>query len=241
MSSEYMISPKPPLRHFVHRTFRDRAGTRHGGLTGTPQPVVPPVQIEDPPEPGGGPDRRSSLRQHLVYRVAKLVNGDREILCVVRNVSKTGVSVRTFGEIELPDRMEVTLANGQGMPVEKIWQDGEVVSFQLCNPMPTETFLNPAQSYLHKRGLRLRIAEPVTVIDDWGAADGWLVDISVNGAKITVPKLLTVHHEVRLDIPGLGPVAARVCWTKPDTAGLCFNDSFSFSELAEWSGRQFAR
>lgn len=51
---------------------------------------------EGSPLPGADQDHRAAPRFTLLLRMAKLVCGPAEFLCIVRDVSETGASVKLF-------------------------------------------------------------------------------------------------------------------------------------------------
>lgn len=185
-------------------------------------------------------ERRSGPRQHLVYRVAKLVGENREILCLMRNISRRGISVRIFSAVDLPGRLALELAGGRAEPIIKVWQRGDICAFRFCRDIAIGEFLNPPVPFPVKRGLRLAVRQAVTVKAGEAVLSAILSDISVQGAQIAVAWGLVQGEEVELTIPGLARRKAVVRWVKPGSAGLNFRSPVGYAQLAEWSALLFA-
>ena len=183
-------------------------------------------------------ERRYEGRHHLVFRIGKIVDGKKEMLCVIRDDSASGISLKTFGEVELPDAPSIELANGRAIPVTKVWQQGTFSGFRFKQAISVDAFLNP-QPKKKKRGLRLCVDEAIMVTDDEGMTYGRLLDISVQGAKFTLPERELVGSDVRLMIPDLDLCRAQVRWSKDGAIGVTFYEDISFNLLASWSARRF--
>lgn len=65
-------------------------------------------------------DEREAPRQSLLIRAAKLVVGDREMLCIVHNISASGIMIRTFTPIPDAKAMLLETETGERHDVELI-------------------------------------------------------------------------------------------------------------------------
>ena len=78
-------------------------------------------------------ERRSARRFSLVMRTAKLISQSGEYLCIVRNVSETGVKVRLFHPAPPDKFLFLALANGEIHPLQFVWQEER----QVCQHLAT--------------------------------------------------------------------------------------------------------
>lgn len=198
-----------------------------------------PVNALNPQNPdlGAAEDGRSAVRHRLVYRVAKLISANTELLCIVRNVSADGISIEIFGEFDLPMDMEIELAGGAKTAIRKVWQRNRSAGFQFRAPVEVEDFLDPPQTYQDKRAIRLCVNERVIIKNAKQFERVLLVDISVRGAKIEALDGLEVGHDVDIVIPDLGAHKSNVRWRDDGLAGVLFYQPVRFDRLAMWSAR----
>lgn len=185
-----------------------------------------------------GDERRAAKRMLLVYRTTKLVFGDHEILAVVRNVSDTGLAIRIFAPIDLPEHMHVELANGAVVPIKKEWQDDSQcgASFQML--VSLKLFLSsPPPEQWAGRSLRNKVGLTATLRHNGRRQSVMVQDIGIGGAKLEPERPLGIavngHAELMLD--GLGALEGEIRWSKGPLSGMQFSQPLSFSSLAEWT------
>src|SRR5690606_6832932 len=68
-------------------------------------------------------EQRRAPRFTLLIRSAKLTSPYGEFLCIVRDVSETGVSVRLFHPLPADVPLTLELPNGDRHPLERVWED----------------------------------------------------------------------------------------------------------------------
>jgi hypothetical protein len=92
-------------------------------------------------------DQRSTPRFMLLIRAAKLTAPDVEFLCVVRDASESGVSVRLFHP--LPEAIELTLElpNGDRHPLERVWEHEGKAGFRFREPVELERIVEARSEY----------------------------------------------------------------------------------------------
>ena len=92
-------------------------------------------------------DERKAPRYTLMMRQAKLRTATSELLCVVRDLSVSGISIRTFHPLPPGDRFTVELREGHPYSIEKIWErDGEA-GFKFRDPVALEIILGEDARY----------------------------------------------------------------------------------------------
>ena len=64
-------------------------------------------------------DQRGAPRFTSLIRAAKLVCGQGEFVCVIRDVSATGVSLRTFHKLPTDEAIALELQNGESYELER--------------------------------------------------------------------------------------------------------------------------
>lgn len=189
-------------------------------------------------EPGASPDAaadgrelRGAERLTLMLRVAKVVCDDSELPCIIRDVSATGVRLRLFHPLSVQARLALELANGDFYFIEKVWErDGEA-GFRFSAPIDIQAFIAEASPY-PRRPVRLRMHVPA-VISSRGATHAVsLRDLSQNGARIEIAAQLDFDQRLRIDVPGLPTIEARVRWRSHTECGLVFEQTIRLDDFA---------
>lgn len=176
-------------------------------------------------------ERRMAPRFSLMMRAAKLLSQDGEFVCVVRDVSHTGLRLRLFHEPPPGDFFLVELSNGEHYAVEKVWAADGHAGFRFAAPIDVEHFvIEPSD--LPRRALRLRIGAGAQVHYDNGDAPAQLVNLSQHGACIELGSPLAERQMIRLDVRGIPSRVGHVRWRKGFTHGLVFQQAFRLDELA---------
>lgn len=177
---------------------------------------------------------RAEARIRLLYRTARLVLGDHEILAVIRNVSRTGVGIRTFGAIELPTHMQIELASGTLLSIKKEWQNETGCGASFRSPIDVELFLTQTMPGKIRRPLRVNLDYGATLKDDLGRRPALIRNIGIGGAMIELEDAIAPSGAPQLVVKSLGSRPLSVKWSADTCFGVQFDAPFAFAELAEW-------
>ncbi len=178
-----------------------------------------------------GEEQRIAPRFTLLIRTAKLICAQGEYLCIVRDASSTGVSIRTFHPLPQGVQLTLELPNGDRHPVERVWEKEGAAGFRFPVEVDIDRLLNN-KSRFPKRAVRLKLQLPA-LISCHGRTAGVVVhNISQQGAQIESPLYLAIDQKLRLEADNLPIIQARVRWRKDANYGLVFDDTFQFAELA---------
>lgn len=184
---------------------------------------------------GGMPDfgdLRASPRFTLLLRTAKLLYPGGEYMCIVRDVSATGVRLRLFHPLPYSTGLSLELANGSIHALEKVWERDDHAGFRFADSVDVQSFLEEPSRW-PKRGLRLRLDLPITLFADGIATPAVLRNLSQQGAGIRVDRFLALAQKVRIDARGLPLLTGTVCWRANPEYGLALEQRFAFDELAK--------
>jgi hypothetical protein len=198
-----------------------RDAVRHGDAV--PEPLV---NAEAAPD-----DERSAPRFTLLIRSAKLTTPDAEYLCVVRDASASGISVRLFHPLPPDAPLTLELPNGDRHQLERVWEDEAKAGFRFAKATELERIVE-GPSRFSKRALRVNLEMPCDIVAGVRRAKATLRNLSQQGALICTDEKLSLVQRVKLSAPGLPEVAAKVRWRRNDQYGLSFEDNFQFSDLA---------
>jgi len=208
----------------------DQADSRD--LQGSDDPMV-----DGPATQPDFSDLRAAPRFSLLIRSAKLVYETGEYMCIVRDVSASGVRLRLFHALPAERQVTLELATGETFAIERVWEHEGHAGFRFSNPIDVHRFIAEAGPY-PKRPLRLRVDLPARLTMLGGEPfDATIRDLSREGARVDTGEMLAIGQKVKIEAKGLPPLTAIVCWRSVPAYGLSFQQSFTFEELAKLAAR----
>lgn len=200
--------------------------------------AVPSVATEYQPVQGDEltAEQRAAARYMPLIRTAKLVFPSGEFLCVVRDASASGVSVRLFHPVPPDTCVTLELQNGDRHELERVWDRGERQGYQFAGEVDLERLL-AARGEHPKRPIRLNL--PFEAELKWlgGREMVKVQNLSQQGANLECGRLLAIDQRVRLSCRHLPEVRATVRWRHVHAYGIVFEDTFQFAELARIAAR----
>jgi hypothetical protein len=176
-------------------------------------------------------EARGAQRYTLLIRTAKLVCESGEFICVVRDVSETGVRVRLFHDLPADRRMALELGNGEVYFIEKVWEKDRLAGFQFAAPIDVHAFIAEVSPYA-RRHVRLRMQAPATVSLDSMASAATILDFSQNGARIETSRHMGIGQKVKLEAEHLPALTGTICWRAGREYGLALEQFFSLEGFA---------
>ncbi len=182
-----------------------------------------------------GAELRAAPRYTLLIRAAKLTSAQGEFVCIIRDVSETGVSVRLFHALPTCKKFALHMASGAVYDIAAVWERGNEAGFCFEQTVDVQQLISESGEY-PKRGLRLGLsfAAAVTTITDGHQAV--VENLSQQGARIACSGLLAIDQTIRIETPGadgaVREVRAKVRWRRDHTYGLVFDDTFALGEFA---------
>lgn len=185
-------------------------------------------------------EQRAAPRFTLLIRAAKLVSAQGEFVCVIRDVSETGVSVRLFHALPSCPGFELHMPGGSVYAVHPVWHRDNEAGFAFGRPVDVAQLINEAGEY-PKRGLRLGLCFPVRVSTLTQSCEGVVENLSQQGARFECEALLAIDQTVRIEAPdvsgALREVRAKVRWRRGKSYGVVFDDTFTLGDFARLAAR----
>lgn len=178
-----------------------------------------------------GDEQRIAPRFTLLIRTAKLIGASGEFLCVIRDASSTGVSLRTFHPLPNNEQLTLELPNGDQHAIERVWERDGSAGFRFSVAVDIDRLLQN-KSRFPKRPVRLKLQLPALISSHGTTAGVVIRNISQQGARIESPLRLSLDQKLRLEADDLPIINASVRWRKDSEYGLVFDDTFQFAELA---------
>lgn len=184
------------------------------------------------PSTGAPEDAREKPRFALLLRSAKLVGERGEHLCIVRDVSETGVRLRLFAPLDGEKDLRLEIQTGQQIPVFCVWErDGEA-GFRFGEPIDLVQFISEEGPY-PKRSVRVKLDHPAMLHYGGVSMPARICNLSREGAGIETEAKLAIRQNLRIESDFLPTFEAIVCWRRHPEYGLALNQVMSLSELAE--------
>lgn len=181
-------------------------------------------------------EQRSARRYSLLIRPAKLVCSQGEFICVLRDVSRTGVSAKLFHRLPNCRSYLLELQSGQSYAMQQVWErDGEA-GFEFDTNVDVSQVVSEASAY-PKRGLRLGLQFPVAVSSLTARGTATIENISQQGARIETSELFAIDQSIRLESEALRETRAKIRWRRDAHYGVVFDDTFSLRDFAELAAR----
>lgn len=189
------------------------------------------------------PDNGQSEGPHftLLFRTAKIIIDKREFLCIIRDVSPTGVRLQIFHPLPEAAAFLLELANGNRYPIELAWSDGDFADFRLANKIHLRRLIKDPDNRHAERQIRLRTLLRGVIKSDNRVIGIQFRDVSQQGACIECDEFLAIDQLVYIETAILPPLFAKVRWRKRPHYGLIFEQTFRFAELAQRLGPKFAK
>lgn len=189
------------------------------------------ASLEAQPKQLSPEEQRAAPRLTLLIRPAKLTTPEGEFICVIRDVSETGVSVRLFHTPPSGSSASLETETGQVIQMEQVWIRDREAGYRFAKPIDVDALINEKGRY-GKRKLRLGIEMPVTLGTQGQEYDAMIKNMSQFGALIECDARLAIQQIVCLKARHLSEVQAKVLWRREKRFGLIFENTFTMAEFA---------
>jgi len=181
-------------------------------------------------------DLRAAPRVTLLIRPAKMSTVEGEFVCVIRDVSATGISLRLFHTPPVGQRATLETEAGQVIEMERVWARERDVGFRFLEPIDVGAVVGEESRY-PKRKLRLAIELPITLSVLGLEHHAVVQNLSQQGARIQCQQRIAIDQIVRLRSSHIPEVRAKVRWRRGDEYGLVFEDTFQLAQFAHLAAR----
>lgn len=183
-------------------------------------------------------DRRASERTKTIFRPAIITYGSFRGLCLVRNISPTGMMAKVYSPVAVGTSVIVEFDSNLSVTGTAAWSENEQIGVRFNESVDVAGVLVETG----KRGAGNKVNRPLRLeIEAHGEMEinkrilpFEVQDISQRGIKAKIPVNLNPNDEVMIQVIGLEPRLAVVRWTRPGEAGLNFTRPLRLDELAMW-------
>jgi hypothetical protein len=193
-----------------------------------------------PPPDSRAPDSRADERHLTLFRVGTLIVGDRRELCLIKNVSASGMMIRAYSSMTEGGAVTVELKQGQLVRGEVRWVRDHNVGIAFDQPIDVVELLSSSMDGPRPRMPRVEVSCTASARQGSNLASLKVHDISQGGLKAESGRTLDVGEDVVVTLPGLTPLQGIVRWREGAFHGVSFNGLLALSELVEWLHAQRA-
>jgi len=185
-------------------------------------------------------DARNDERHLTLFRVGALIVADHRELCLIKNVSASGMMIRAYSTMVEGCGVAVELKQGQLVRGQVRWVQDQNVGIAFEQRIDVVDLLSSSMEGPRPRMPRVEIHCTGGARQGASISTMKLHDISQGGLKAACSRALLVGEEAVVTLPGLAPIAGIVRWQDGDIHGISFNRLLALSELVEWLHEQRA-
>jgi hypothetical protein len=182
-------------------------------------------------------ERRERARHISVLRVARGVWEGHDQLCVVRNISESGLMLECLHAPAVGQQLAIELRSDKQMRGVVRWAKGNTVGIELDCLIEVERMLREERGSLLRvrpRAPRFVRTGPLRLIVEGETITGETVDISITGVSCRVDQPVQRGQPVVVAVGEIGATNALVRWTKGDVAGISFEKPLSWRPFQLW-------
>ena len=177
-------------------------------------------------------ERRGAARVTVLIRPGKLIADGREYLCVVRDVSESGLRVRLFHRLPEHQQLEIEFDTGERHALQLVWQAGDTAGCAFLSDVDCQLLLARQDMDFPIRQPRVSVEVQGTLVTGGMRTPITMRNISLRGAMIDCEGWLMIDELVRIECPALPTLHAKIRWRRPPRYGLVFEQTFRIDELA---------
>jgi hypothetical protein len=166
-----------------------------------------------------------------------LTSGSVRRACSIRKLSAGGAVLHCDHDVEIGERLELELMNGEQLAGRVAWRRGGEVGLSFDTQI--DVFAIIAQDIVSQPGERRRMPRVelacAALLDVAGRSHPATArDVSQGGVKLDVPFPLAAEEKVTVTLDGLRPVEGVVRWSAGSLAGIAFLPELRWQELMLW-------
>jgi hypothetical protein len=188
--------------------------------------------------PPAQPERRSGQRYLSLLRVGTMIVDDRRELCLIRNISAGGMTIRGYSAIERGTVLAIELGEGQPVGGKVAWVEDGTFGVTFNEPIDVLALIAPPGDGPRPRMPRIELGCTAWVREGAEVRRTRAVNISQGGMCVQSPAALTSGAEVTVTLLGLASLPGRVKWSEDGRYGIGFHRAVALPDLVGWLQQQ---
>lgn len=171
-------------------------------------------------------------RKAQLLRTAKIVCETGEYLCLIRELSQIGLSLKFLHEAPSDHRVILQLTNGLTYPIERVWTGRQQAGYRFVTEIDPAEFLCEEAPHV-VRPIRLSLSAPAIITDGRLVTNVILKDLSREGAQFESEAAHPVDTLVSFEVFGLPQRLGEIRWHNGDLYGMRFQHPLTLQQLAD--------
>ena len=183
-------------------------------------------------------ERRTDQRYMSVLQAGKIITDTFQELCLIRNISSSGVMADIFAPLEIDSPVRIELKVGATVRGTVRWIDESRVGIEFDEIVDIHALLAPHSGRMAPRAPRLSIDSKAQITIGELQERLQVIDISQGGMKVEVAPFLEPGLDIVVEIEGLPVRASVVRWVNQQYSGISFNRVMPLDQVAFWAAQQ---
>jgi hypothetical protein len=182
-------------------------------------------------------ERRKERRFRLILRVGVLEQQDKLSLCLVKNISSTGIQVRFYTRPIVGAEASIRMADEESVRGYIVWAKGDIAGMSFGEELDTTRLLRVQQKLCQNRRRnmpRVSVEATATLRAGGQLSRALVCDISNLGARIRTSSSLNAGDRAVVEFADLPSIPAYVRWSDGEESGLSFETPIPMQIIAHW-------
>jgi hypothetical protein len=182
-------------------------------------------------------ERRKEKRFTLILRVGVLEQLDKSSLCLVKNISSTGVQIKFYTHPIVGSEASIRVADEPPVKGRVVWVQGEVAGISFDEELDSARVLRVRDKLGPNRRRsvpRVSVNASATLRTGGRTRHATIRDISSLGARLRTRSSLNEGDRAVIAFAELPPIAAFVRWCDGEEVGLSFETPIPMQVIAHW-------
>lgn len=182
-------------------------------------------------------ERRKEARYTLILRVGVLQQGGRSSLCLVRNISPSGVQVKIYAQPIANAPVSIRVADEPAVHGRLVWIKDEIAGISFDEELDPVALLRVQQKLRPNRRRampRVAVEASATLRSGGRTRRAVVCDISSVGARVRTRSALAPGDRATITLDNLPTINAFVRWSDGEESGLSFETPIPMQIIASW-------
>ena len=186
-------------------------------------------------------ERRKEARHKLILRVGVLEQGGKSALCLVKNISPSGVQIKCYAPPIVDSEASIRVADEAPIRGRLLWVEDDIAGMSFDEELEPAELLRVQQKLRPNRRRatpRVNIEAAAYLRTGGHIYRAAVCDISSMGARIKTSSPLKRGDRAIVTLSDLPSLESYVRWTAGDEAGLVFETPIPMQIIAQWVQRR---